>query len=150
MMVRLENFKIDWVNRGTELSFRPKRGDRPWLIENVSARSIQEIIHLVLSEQCAHFINSIGVEAQVKTPLNHIRRPSLRKSWHSILSEMTDYYWASVQHTTKSMQKRMLLLKVHIQFLLQCAEYSHCPDLKAMALDFRRSQRYWKHSGQSC
>lgn len=31
----------------------------------------------------------------------------------------------------------------YIQFLLSCAEYLHCPDLKSMALDFRKSQRYW-------
>ena len=129
-------------------SFKPKRGDRLWLIENLSSRNIQEVIHLVLAEQCAHFINSVGVEAQVKTWLNHIRRPSLRKSWYSILSEMTDYYWASVQlyneiHTESDVAFR----EKYIQFLLQCAEYLHCPDLKAMALDFRRSQRYWKQLG---
>ena len=26
-------------------------------------------------------------------------------------------------------------------------EYLHCPDLKSMALDFRRSQLYWKQLG---
>lgn len=129
-------------------SFKPKRGDRLWLIENISSRSIQEVIHLVLAEQCAHFINSVGVETQVQSWLNHIRRPSLRKSWHSILSEMTDYYWASLQlYNEIHAQADVAFREKYIQFLLQCAEYLHCPDLKSMALDFRRSQRYWNQLG---
>jgi len=128
--------------------FKPRRGDRLWLIEDLSSRNIQEVIHLVLSEQCAHFMNSVGVETQVQTWINHIRRPSLRKSWHSILEEMTDYYWASVQlYNEIHAESDVAFREKYIQFLLQCAEYLHCPDLKSMALDFRRSQRYWKQLG---
>ncbi len=124
--------------------FSPKRGEKIWLVEDVSTRSMQEIIHLVLSEQCAHFINSTGVESQVQNWLHHIRRPSLRKSWANILTESIDYYWAGVQlyHEIHSGED-VAFRERYIQFLLSCAEYLHCPDLKSMALDFRKSQRYW-------
>ena len=61
---------------------------------------------------------------------------------------MTDYYWASVQlyHEIHS-EADVAFREKYIQFLLQCAEYLHCPDLKSMSLDFRRSQRYWKQLG---
>jgi hypothetical protein len=129
-------------------AFSPKRGDRLWLIEDLNASSIQEVIHLVLSEQCAHFINSTGVESHVQNWVNHIRRPSLRKSWDSVLSDEADYYWAAVQlYNEIHVDSDVAFRERYIQFLVQCADYLHCPDLKSMALDFRRSQRYWKQLG---
>ena len=124
--------------------FRPKRGERLWLVENVSDRSMEDIIHLALAEQCAHFINATGIDIQVQNWMHHIRRPSLRKSWHSILSDSQDYYWASVQlyHEIHA-EADVAFRERYIQFLLQCAEYLHCPNLKTMALDFRKSKRYW-------
>ncbi len=125
--------------------FSPKRGEKLWLVEDISSKSIDGIIHLVLAEQCAHFINSTGIEVQVQNWINHIRRPSLRKSWQSILSTQSEYFWAAVQvyheiHAAADIAFR----ERYIQFLLQCSDHLQCPELKSMTLDFRKSQRYWQ------
>ncbi len=126
-------------------TFSPKRGEKLWLVEDISSKSIKSIIHLVLAEQCAHFINSTGIEVQVQNWINHIRRPSLRKSWQSILSTQSEYFWAAAQvyheiHASNDIAFR----ERYIQFLLLCADHLQCPELKSMTLDFRKSQRYWQ------
>ena len=128
-----------------ETAFSPKRSDRLLIIEGLQEKSIQEILQLILAEQCAHFINSTGVEAQTILWQHHIRRPSLRKSWQNILMDSEQYYWASLQlyHEIRS-DGDVAFREKYIQFLLMCAEYLECLDLKSLAIEFRTSQRYWQ------
>ena len=135
----------DWLGRQWYADeFSPKRGERLILMEEITS-SFSEVLHLVLSEQAAHFLNATGVQEQMTTWQHHLRRPSLRKSWPSIVQDPCNYFWAALQiHHEIVTERDIAFRELYIQFILLSSERLESDAMRRQALLFRRSIQHWQ------
>lgn len=135
----------DWLGKQWHADeFSPKRGERLILMESVDV-TFSEVLHLVLSEQSAHFLNAVGIQEQLITWNHHLRRPSLRKSWPSILEDERNYYWAALQvHHEIVAHSDVAFRELYIQFILLVADILDSDTIKSKALLFRKSITQWQ------
>lgn len=118
------------------------------IIGDIKDISLEEILKLALSEHCAYFSNSAGVESKVQNWLNHIRRPSLRKSWPILLSERKKYFWMAVQMFSQIYQSQDVAHREkYIQFLRHASEKIAIPELREIAVLFHSSMELWQLLG---
>lgn len=135
----------DWLGKQWHADeFSPKRGERLILMESIDLTFL-EVLHLVLSEQAAHFLNATGIQEQLITWNHHLRRPSLRKSWPSILEDTSNYYWAALQvHHEIKTDSDVAFRELYIQFILLAAEIIGSDTIKGKALLLRKSITQWQ------
>ena len=109
---------------------------------------MKSVLKLVLAEQCAYYSNSTGVEMAVNNWLNLIRRPSLRKSWPSLLSVPRHYFWMAVHlYSQIHLENDVAYRERYVQFLRVASEYLEVPKLQEIALLFRKSISIWQVLG---
>ena len=135
----------DWLGKQWHADeFSPKRGERLIMMESVDS-TFSEVLHLVLSEQAAHFLNATGIQEQLITWNHHLRRPSLRKSWPSILEDGGNYYWAALQvHHEIIAYSDVAFRELYIQFILLVADVLDSDTIKSKALLLRKSITQWQ------
>ena len=125
--------EIGWVNNGMLMESSKAREKRLIMMESVDS-TFSEVLHLVLSEQAAHFLNATGIQEQLITWNHHLRRPSLRKSWPSILEDGGNYYWAALQvHHEIIAYSDVAFRELYIQFILLVADVLDSDTIKSKA-----------------